>query len=240
MELDPNELLVLREAGITGYQYDVDDAIDVSLTQRLDFLSIQDQLIDAERQVMIAQDNLRISLDLTASTNASAPDNQFGKFMFHEGTYSLGLQTDLLLDRKSQRNSYRSSVISLTRQKRSYEEEIDRIKLDVRDALRQLERTAVSYDLQLRSLDVAQQRAESSRMMLLFNQATPRDVVEAQESLLQAENNTTAALIDHTVAKLEFFRDIGVLQVNNDGFWYQDFFTEIGETDNDQTQTKNK
>ena len=240
LELDPYELLVLREVGITAYQYDVDESINVALSHRLNFLNTQEQLIDAERQVMIAQDNLRISLDLTASTSARAPDNQFGEFMFHEGTYSLGLQTDLLLDRKSQRNSYRSSVISLTREKRSYEEEIDRIKLDVRDALRQLERTAFSYDLQLRSLDVAQQRADSSRLMLLYGRSTPRDVVESQESLLQAENSTTAALIDHTVSKLEFFRDIGVLQVNNDGFWYQDFFTETGETDNDQSETKTK
>lgn len=241
LELDRDELPRLRQAGISNTIYDPNDAIAVALTHRLDFLTIQDQLIDSERQVMLAQDNLRISLDLTASARAnSTPETQLTRFMFHEGSYSVGFDTDLLLDRKSQRNSYRSAVISLTRTKRNYEEEIDRIKLDIRDALRQLERTAVSYELQERSLVVATQRAESSRMMLTYNQATPRDVVEATESELQALNSTTAALIDHTIAKLEFFRDIGVLQVNNDGFWYQDFFSETGEPADDQPKLENK
>jgi len=241
LELDPCELDRLRDIGIANTIFDPNDAIEVALTHRLDFLTIQDQLIDAERQVMLAQDDLRISLDLTASARAnSTPETQFTRFMFHEGSYSVGFDTDLLLDRKSQRNSYRSAVISLTREKRGYEEEIDRIKLDVRDALRQLERTAVSYDIQKRSLDVASQRLESSRMLLIYNQATPRDVVDSSEDELRAQNDTTAALIDHTIAKLEFFRDIGVLQVNYDGFWYQDFFTETGEPADDRSKLENK
>ena len=77
-------------------------------------------------------------------------------------------------------------------------------------------------------------------MLLIYNQATPRDVVDASEAELRAQNDTTAALIDHTIAKLEFFRDIGVLQVNNDGFWYQDFFTDTGEPSNDQPKLENK
>ena len=241
LELDPNELIRLRQIGIANTIFDPNDAIEVALTQRLDFLNIQDQLIDAERQVMLAQDDLRIRLDLTGSANArSTPETDLTRFMFHEGSYSMGFDTDLLLDRKSQRNSYRSSVISLTREKRSYEEEIDQIKLDVRDALRQLERTAVSYEIQVRSLDVATQRLESSRMMLIYGLSTPRDVVDASEAELGALNDTTAALIDHTVAKLEFFRDIGVLQVNNDGFWYQDFFAETGEPADEQPKLENK
>ncbi len=241
LELDPNELVRLRQTGIANTIFDPNDAIKVALTQRLDFLTIQDQLIDAERQVMLAQDNLRISLDLVGSARAnSTPETDLTRFMFHEGSYSVGFNTDLLLDRKSQRNSYRSAVIGLTREKRGYEEEIDRIKLDVRDALRQLERTAVSYDLQVRSLDVATQRVESSQMLLLYDQATTRDVVDATDAELEALNSTTAALIDHTIAKLEFFRDIGVLQVNNDGFWYQDFFSETGETADDQPKLENK
>jgi len=42
--------------------------------------------------------------------------------------------------------------------------------------------------------------------------------IESEMALL-AENSLTAALVDHTIAKLNFFRDIGVLQVRPDGMW---------------------
>jgi len=37
--------------------------------------------------------------------------------------------------------------------------------------------------------------------------------------LLQAQNDLTAALVAHTIAKLTFFRDVGLLQVRPDGMW---------------------
>ena len=49
--------------------------------------------------------------------------------------------------------------------------------------------------------------------------ANTRDLLESQDALLLAENSLTAALVDHTIAKLNFFRDIGVLQVRPDGMW---------------------
>jgi len=51
---------------------------------------------------------------------------------------------------------------------------------------------------------------------------TTRDLLDSQDDLLDAQNSLTAALVGHVVAKLNFFRDIGVLQVRPDGMWEQE------------------
>jgi len=38
---------------------------------------------------------------------------------------------------------------------------------------------------------------------------------------LGAHNDVTASFIGHTIAKLNFFRDTGILQVRPDGMWEQ-------------------
>jgi hypothetical protein len=46
-----------------------------------------------------------------------------------------------------------------------------------------------------------------------------RDYLESQDAFLRAQNDVTAALVSHAIAKLNFFRDIGILQVRPDGMW---------------------
>jgi hypothetical protein len=48
-----------------------------------------------------------------------------------------------------------------------------------------------------------------------------RDFIESQDALLEAQDNLTAALVAHLVAKLNFFQDVGILQVRPDGMWEQ-------------------
>ena len=47
--------------------------------------------------------------------------------------------------------------------------------------------------------------------------ADTRDILEAQEALLQAQNLTTAALIAHRLSQLALFRDMEILRVDETG-----------------------
>jgi outer membrane protein TolC len=91
----------------------------------------------------------------------------------------------------------------------------------VRDAYRQLQLEAESYRIGQSSLELAEKRVESTTFLLQAGRVTTRDLLESQDALLKAQNNITAALIDHTIAKLSFFRDISILQVRPDGMWEQ-------------------
>ena len=60
--------------------------------------------------------------------------------------------------------------------------------------------------------------------------AAIRDLLEAQESLLNTQNGLTGAMIDYRLAELRLQRDLGTLQVDANGLWQETF---LGEQDND-------
>jgi len=220
VELDQNELKALEKVGISQPDYTADTAIETALLRRLDLATSMDKIDDALRKVMVAADGLGPELDLVGGLEVgSTPDTDYRRLQFHHGTYSFGLGADLPLDRKEERNVYRETLITLEQQQRQYENDADIIKLQVRQAYRDLEQAAESHRIQKNSLDLAEKRVESTTLLLEAGRLTTRDVLESQDALLEAQNNLTAALVDHAIAKLSFFRDIGILQVKPDGMW---------------------
>ncbi len=222
VELDQNELKALEEIGITEPAYELDAAIETALAQRLDLANSADAVYDAERKVVVAADNLGVELNLIGSANARSPaGTDFKRLQFQNGTYALGLEADLPLDRKAERNAYREALITLEQRQREYQNDADEVELDVRRAYRQLQEYAEIYKTQKNSLDLSETRVESTTFLLQAGRVTTRDLLESQDALLGAQNKVTAALVDHAIAKLSFFRDIGVLQVRPDGMWEQ-------------------
>ncbi|MBN1846369.1 MAG: TolC family protein [Sedimentisphaerales bacterium] len=222
IELDPNELDRLGGTEINEPEYEEQLLIDSALTHRLDLMNARDQVEDAERRLAVAADNLGMELNLIGSANVSSPDGQRpARLQFQQGTYSIGLEGDLNLDRKAERNAYREALITLTQRRRSYTEEKDQVIFDVRQTYRDLREAAARYEIQQMSLRLAQQRVDSTAMLLQAGRAITRDLLESQRSLLQAQNSRTSALVRYTIANLEFYRDLGVLQVRPDGLWEQ-------------------
>lgn len=220
MQLDADELAALRTVEISEPNYDVGESIETALNQRLDFATERDLVADAGRKVELAADNLGPELNLVGSASVrSKAGTDFTRLQFHKGVYSAGLQLDLPFERTAERNAYRQALITLTRQERRYVETADEIKLDVRQAYRQLQEAVARYRIQLESLKLAQRRVESTSLLLQAGRATTRDLLESQDALLEAQNKLTSALVDYTIAKLDFFRDTGVLQVRPDGLW---------------------
>jgi outer membrane protein TolC len=109
----------------------------------------------------------------------------------------------------------------LEQQQRQYSDDVDSVMLGVRQAYRQYMATAEQYITQKKSLALAEDRVKNMPMLLKSGRAQTRDLLDAQDSLLQAQNSLTSALIGHTMAKLNFFRDVGILQVKPDGMWTQ-------------------
>jgi outer membrane protein TolC len=218
--LDQRELKALEEIGISEPDYTLHTAIETALIRRLDLATSMDRIDDAVRKVMVAADGLGPELDLVGSLNVgSTPETDYSRLQFHRGTYSFGLSADLPFDIKAERNAYRRALIGLQRQRRDYEDFTDTVKLQVRRAYRQLQERAESYRIQRMSLDLAQRRVENNELLLDAGRGTVRVLLESQDALLDAQNNVTTALVDHLIIKLNFFTDIGILQVRPDGMW---------------------
>lgn len=223
--LDQNELKVLEDIGPSGSDelpYSGKDALWVALRNRLDLANSADSVFDAARKVEVAADGLGMQLDLVGSMGVdSKDDTDLDVLQFHQGTYRLGLESDLPLDRKTERNTYRTTLISLMQAQRSYENEVAQVKLEVRQAYRTLLEEAESYETQLLSLELAKQRVAASPKLWEARKAQTRDMLEAEDALLRASNSVASALINNLIAKLTLFRDVGILEVKPDGMWEQ-------------------
>jgi len=218
IELEPDELSVLTALEILEPQFPVSDAIDVAIENRLDLATDSDKVDDAQRKVDVAADALRAKLDLVASGSADSTEStQWARL--HDGAYDIGMELDLPLDKLSERNAYRKSTIALMGAKRDYEQAVDEVKLDVRNAYRSLVESARRYVIQKNSLELAQERVNSTTMLLQAGRVQSRDLLDAQDSLLSAQNTTTSTLVDYMIAQLTFYRDIGILQIRPDGLW---------------------
>ena len=218
--VDQNELRALEAMGVSEPNYTVEAAIETAMVSRLDLANSFDGVDDAVRKVKVAANGLGADLNLVGSAAVNSTERtEFERLQFHKGDYSFGVEADLPLDRKAERNIYRESLILLQQRQREYDNSVDEVKLDVRQAYRQLQESAERYKIQKNSTELAAKRVESTSLLLEAGRLTARDLLDAQTALLQAQNGLTAALVDHTIAKMSFFRDVGILQVRPDGMW---------------------
>ena len=195
------------------------------MDKRLDLRTALGDVYDAQRQVVVAADALRAGLTLTGTAEAgarrgiSSADSPPAQLRPEKGVYTAGLLLDLPLERTAERNAYRNSLISLERATRNVQELEDQIKLQVRDALRNLLQARESRVIQAQAATVARRRVTSTDLFLEAGRAQIRDVLEAQEALVSAQNALTAATVNYRVAELELQRDMGVLEVDEKGNW---------------------
>jgi outer membrane protein TolC len=66
-------------------------------------------------------------------------------------------------------------------------------------------------------VELAERRIQSTRLKLDAGRSTTRDLLEAENDLLEARNNTTSALIDYTLNRYALWRDLEILRVDEQG-----------------------
>lgn len=223
VELDTAELDALTTPSPADTAISEEEAIREALLQRLDLRIAREQVEDARRKVRVAEDALRAGLELVASgragerrTAGSAAD-QDANLRFDRGTYGLGLALDLPWERTAERNAYRKSLLALDTAERELEAAEDQVKSEVRHVYRTLRQTRTVCQIQEQALALARRRVESTSLMLEAGRAEMRDLVEARDALLQAQNALTAARISYRLAELDFFRALERLVVSDDG-----------------------
>jgi outer membrane protein TolC len=131
----------------------------------------------------------------------------------------VGAEVDLPWERTEERNNYRKSMITLERAVRTQQEMEDQIKQGVRLSLRNLRSAIESFKIQGEALYLATRRVESTQVFLQAGRAQMRDVLDAQDSLVSAQNAANAALVNCRVAELQLQRDMEVLDMDEEGLW---------------------
>jgi outer membrane protein TolC len=215
--LDESELdnLVIHHPSITASQ-----AIKASVETRLDLENVRDRLQDVERRIRIAADGLQADLDLTVSGNVSSrPGSGFQLPDLEQRSWTASLGIDLPINRKRERNNYRSALIAFDRAQRQYDQFVDQMKLDIQDGWRNLEQRRREFEISEVRVELSQNRREEELLKRELGLGLALDLVDAQNDLINSQNQRTSALISHTIARLGFWRDMGILFIKENGQW---------------------
>jgi len=220
LQLDENEFEAIRTVEMIEPDFTEAKVIEAALLQRLDLVNNADAIIDAQRKVYVAADGFRAEANLIGTAGVTSSNRaDRGTLGWMREEYGLGIELNLPLDRVPEQNIYRKALITLNQRQREYELAADTIALEVRQAHRDLTEAAERYKVLLEALELAQQRFNNTFLLLQHGKASSRRVLQAQGDLFNAQNDAGLALLDYTIATLNFYRDTGVIQVLPDGMW---------------------
>lgn len=219
IRLDFGVLENLKQMGLPPVPITDQAGYRLAITNRLDLLNTIDKFEDSKRKVRVARQDLKPSLSIVA--DASLTDQFYTSFQPEKFTANAGLKLDLPLDQLSERNAYRTSLISYERQLRSLATELDSLRDGVRTDVRNLVRQRENYFTQLAAEKNAAENLQATRerLRLGFPGVRTRDIITAQDQLLQAQLSVSKASVDYHKTRLKLLKDVGILDTTQEAFW---------------------
>ena len=193
-----------------------EQAIALAERYRLDLQTARDQIDDAHRQIGVAENGLLPDLNLNAGASVGNRSDSPAKSLDGRTVaYNAGITLNLPVDRLAQRNVYRTALINFAQAQRSLVDQTENVKSAVRDNLRLIQAAELNLEIQRRGIDLAQRRLEyATELLRLGQQSSSRDQVEAQQSLLSAQDGFEQAKSDLQVNVLLFLQTTGTLRVD--------------------------
>ena len=210
---------------------DIEKVIQIGLENRHDLMNVRAQVMDARRKVEIEANRLEAGLDLVFEGRQGLnPDATNGT------RHSAGIQFTTPLDQVIERNSYRESLITYQRARRTYMEQEDRVKLVIRQSWRQIKVQEYRLEIDRTTVRNAAFQYHSASLQAAGSQQTNAlSLVNALDSVLQAQNSLVADWITYEVNRLNIFRDMGIMEIDPRGVWTDPFYQQMDNlpTNND-------
>ncbi len=219
--LNPSIFQELKQVGLQLVEIDAVDAYHSAVENKLDILNAIDQFEDRKRKIKVAANALQADLKFVSDVSLQNDGADYTDFDPGDFKASAGLQLDLPFNRRSERNTYRTTLINFQSELRSLTITLDDARDAVREGLRSLQQLRRDYEIQKKALELALERTDDEIMQLLIEtgKARIRDKLEAQDALLDAQNAVTRVVVDYFDARLKFLIDLGVLKMDQDRWW---------------------
>ena len=242
IQLDDSLLRELAAAGLVPVDIDADEAFRLAVNKQLPILNAIDQYEDAKRKVMVAADQLRPGLNLIANFSVDTPGDDYLRFDPDTARAGAGATLDLPFDRHTERNTYRRSLVTFEQRLRDLSLTLDQLKDSIERGLRTLNQRKETYQIQTNALQVANTRVEAALANMEAGRAEIRELVEAQDAQINAQNAVTSALVGYQDARLELMLQLGLLDTGMEKFWLRDHVgtqLQVGTTTPRQSPVQN-
>lgn len=193
----------------------VPEAVLEALSYRLDLQNEKDRVIDTQRGVKNALNNVLPDISFAASGSTDSDIDKPMRFGGEEIDYAAGLSVSLPLDRETERINVRQQQITLERARRQYRESRDSVAVSVRSALRNIDVFQFTLDLQERNVKIAQLgldsiNADPDRVSVLDQTRAISDLQGAQDARDSANRDLELSIVTYLL-------QAGRLRVSGDG-----------------------
>lgn len=225
-------------------------AARTALENRVDLMNARAQLVDAWRKIRVSANalmgvfNVQYHMDSTTPLGLAQPLAFSGSRSRHQ----LILNGELPLVRLPERNEYRLALINYQRQRRALMRFEDEIVFSVRAELNQLRALERQYNqVQRRAIELAYQQVDQAFQALRQPPepsaqpegrvgppptggsgdpaALTRQLLDAQSSLLGAQNDLYDIWVEYLTTRLTLYRDLGLMPLDTRGVWLDDVAT---------------
>ncbi|MFO0927973.1 MAG: TolC family protein [Gemmataceae bacterium] len=221
-----------------------------ALENRLDLMNQRAQVVDSWRQIRVAANALLGTFTVQYHFDTYTPLNGGRPFNFSgsRSTNQLAFNAELPIVRIAQRNAYRATLIAYQQQRRDLIQAEDQVVFQSRQTLRQLRAAANSYhNVQKRAVELAYIQVDQA--LQAFSQpqqpsgpalpagavgpptsgggsgdpaALTQQLLQTQNSLLQAQNTLYNTWISYLINRMSLYRDVGLMPIDPRGVWIDD------------------
>jgi len=207
-----------------------EEAFEIARRNRRDWMNARAALVDQWRLIEVAANDLKSDLDVIVDGRVDPLSNELFGGSTHNTTGSLrvGVEFDAPLTRLAERNNYRRTLLNFQQSRRAYYAFEDTIQQSLRDAVRVIRLSQIDFEVRRAAVFVAIARVDMTRLQLTeppekdrnsVGATTARDVNEALQALLRAQNNFLAIWVDYEAQRLNLDLDLGTMELDNQGLW---------------------
>ncbi len=224
----------LRVEMITVPKFDlsIEEVTQIALENRVDLMNSQARVVDAYRQVEIAANQMQTPVDVVVEGDVgTSGGNRPFDFRADQTSLRAGIRLTAPIDQVSERNIYRAAQIAYDRERREYMAFEDNVKLQVRRSWRQLELLRQNVETSRLAVRIAARQLESAiadsrdpaqlaaQGDVASSGVQGLSLLTALDSVLGAQDGLIGDWTDYERARLNIYRDMGIMVIGPDGLW---------------------
>lgn len=215
---------------IINISIDDEQAIRIARCMRRDWMNARASLVDEYRNIEFVADQLEAGVDLVLQGNIGNVGDNPVKLRYENGQLRAGFRIDAPITRLAERNQYRGALISYQQSRRQFYQFEDSIKQNLRQLLRNVNRSKVLFELDRRTVQASIENVEINRLELerpvgaganssSFGNTIAQDLNRAIDGLNSAQNSFLRTWVQYEVLRRNLDFDMGTMMLDEMGQW---------------------
>jgi len=188
-----------------------------AIERRLDLMTVRGQCEDAKRKLRAKLSYLLPELDVFGKAGLSSEGAGSLGGQDFEDELSAGVNLRVPLDRRNERDAVKAARLDVTAAARALAGKEDEVRLEIIGSFRKLKSLADIVKIERTNIGIAERRARNAFLRFKNGELLNRDVVEAENELLDARNAYVRSLVNHEMERVRLMRNIGTADVTAQG-----------------------